>query len=478
MVSPLAAIAIERKTFEDRLAYQAQHDPLTGLPNRVLFVEFLTLALAAGIAPPDDVGRALPRPGPLQDRQRQPRPRRRRRAHAQAQRRACATQSGRATPLPASAATSSRCSATTSRPNDARAPGDRRRATAARGHRGPGPAERRGPAPEREHRHRDGRPRRQPGDAAARRRRRDVPGQGRRQGALGSCSTSRCGRPRGSGSRPRTRCTARSSATSCASSTSRSSSWRPARCAGAEALVRWQHPDRGLVAPDAFIDLAEETGLIVPLGAWVLEEACRQLMEWRESGVVSPTFSMAVNLSARQLAQPDLVAQVAAALERTGAPPERVCLEITESVLMAETTIEAIDALRALGVRLSIDDFGTGYSSLGLPAPVPGRLGQGRPVVRGRARDRVRGLGDRRRGREPRPRARAERRRRRSGDRAISSRSSARSVATVRRASSSRRRSRPTCSRRSCTDPGGSPWPRTVRPRARSATPSPFPARA
>ena len=134
---------------------------------------------------------------------------------------------------------------------------------------------------------------------------------------------------------------------------------------GAEALVRWQHPDRGLVAPDAFIDLAEETGLIVPIGAWVLEEACRQLMEWRAGGQVSPEFSMAVNLSARQLAQADLVAQVAAALERTGAPPELVCLEITESVLMAETTIEAIDALRALGVRLSIDDFGTGYSSLG-----------------------------------------------------------------------------------------------------------------
>jgi EAL domain-containing protein (putative c-di-GMP-specific phosphodiesterase class I) len=88
-------------------------------------------------------------------------------------------------------------------------------------------------------------------------------------------------------------------------------------------------------------------------------------MEWRASGTVSPTFTMAVNLSARQLAQPDLVAQVAAALERTGAPPECVCLEITESVLMGETTIEGIDALRALGVNLSIDDFGTGYSSLG-----------------------------------------------------------------------------------------------------------------
>jgi diguanylate cyclase (GGDEF)-like protein len=136
-------------------------------------------------------------------------------------------------------------------------------------------------------------------------------------------------------------------------------------CSGAEALVRWEHPDRGLVAPDAFIDLAEETGLIVPIGAWVLEEACRQLMEWRRNGQVSDTFSMAVNLSARQLAQPDLVQSVAGALERTGAPAELICLEITESVLMAETTVDTVAALRALGVRLSIDDFGTGYSSLG-----------------------------------------------------------------------------------------------------------------
>ena len=78
---------------------------------------------------------------------------------------------------------------------------------------------------------------------------------------------------------------------------------------GAEALVRWQHPDRGSSRPDEFIDLAEETGLIVPIGAWVLEEACRQLMEWRADGLVSPTFTMAVNLSARQLAQADLVEQ-------------------------------------------------------------------------------------------------------------------------------------------------------------------------
>ena len=94
------------------------------------------------------------------------------------------------------------------------------------------------------------------------------------------------------------------------------------RCIGAEALVRWQHPERGLVTPDAFIELAEETGLIVPIGAWVLDEACRDGRALPGGGDRSPTFSIAVNLSARQLGQPDLVEQVRQALERTGASPE------------------------------------------------------------------------------------------------------------------------------------------------------------
>ena len=129
--------------------------------------------------------------------------------------------------------------------------------------------------------------------------------------------------------------------------------------------MRWLHPERGLMGPDSFIGLAEESGLIVPLGAWVLDEACRQLAVWTHEFALDEPFSVAVNLSARQLAQPDLVDQVGAALDRAGVPHDRIGLEITESVLMAETTVEVVQALKSLGVRLSIDDFGTGYSSLG-----------------------------------------------------------------------------------------------------------------
>lgn len=139
------------------------------------------------------------------------------------------------------------------------------------------------------------------------------------------------------------------------------------RCIGVEALVRWQHAERGLVAPHEFIHLAEETGLIIPLGNWVLDEACRKIARWQKTGPANEGFVVSVNLSARQLAQSDLIDQVTSALERTGARAAHLCLEITESVLMddADSTIGALRALRALGVRLSIDDFGTGYSSLG-----------------------------------------------------------------------------------------------------------------
>jgi diguanylate cyclase (GGDEF)-like protein/PAS domain S-box-containing protein len=137
--------------------------------------------------------------------------------------------------------------------------------------------------------------------------------------------------------------------------------------AGFEALVRWQHPTRGLILPGDFIALAEETGLIVPLGAWVLEESCRQLASWQErSADDAPLLFISVNLSPRQLAEPTLPAEAARILERTGIDPGSVWLEITESTLMhdAESAISALRALRALGVHLSVDDFGTGYSSL------------------------------------------------------------------------------------------------------------------
>ncbi len=140
-----------------------------------------------------------------------------------------------------------------------------------------------------------------------------------------------------------------------------------ARCVGAEALVRWQHPERGLVPPYEFINLAEETGMIVPMGEWVVNEACRQGARWKTERPRDEPFSVAVNLSGRQLAHPGLANQVRDALEQSGFDASLLCLEITESVLMedAEATIVAIKALKALGVGLSIDDFGTGYSSLG-----------------------------------------------------------------------------------------------------------------
>jgi EAL domain-containing protein (putative c-di-GMP-specific phosphodiesterase class I) len=135
---------------------------------------------------------------------------------------------------------------------------------------------------------------------------------------------------------------------------------------GVEALLRWNHPERGLLRPAEFISLAEDTGLILPIGRWALQEACRQAQRWREADPQRLPLTIAVNLSARQLAQPDVADMVAEALESTGTDPSQVWLEITESVLTGdtETTIGALRALKALGVRLSVDDFGTGYSSL------------------------------------------------------------------------------------------------------------------
>jgi len=136
------------------------------------------------------------------------------------------------------------------------------------------------------------------------------------------------------------------------------------RIVGTEALVRWRHPERGLIAPDAFIGLAEETGLIVALGAKVLETACRDARRWEDTYGVPRSVS--VNLSARQFAQPDLIAQVDEVLAATRLSPSSLCLEITETVAVQDVdrTIATLFALKQLGVRLAIDDFGTGYSSL------------------------------------------------------------------------------------------------------------------
>ena len=137
------------------------------------------------------------------------------------------------------------------------------------------------------------------------------------------------------------------------------------RLQGAEALVRWNHPRRGLVSPAEFIALAEQTGLILPLGQWVLEAACAQLVVWSRNALTQ-SFFLSVNVSVRQFRQPDFVQQVLGTLDATGANPERLKLELTESLLLTdvEDMIARMEHLRRYGVGFSLDDFGTGYSSL------------------------------------------------------------------------------------------------------------------
>jgi EAL domain-containing protein (putative c-di-GMP-specific phosphodiesterase class I) len=141
---------------------------------------------------------------------------------------------------------------------------------------------------------------------------------------------------------------------------------------GAEALLRWQHPERGLVAPADFIPMAEETGLILPLGKWVLQTACQQLAQWAELAEMAH-LTVAVNVSAREFQQSDFVQQVLAVLSETGARPQRLKLELTESLLVEnmDEVIQKMGALQACGVGFSLDDFGTGYSSLSYLRSLP-----------------------------------------------------------------------------------------------------------
>ncbi|MBK9445057.1 MAG: EAL domain-containing protein [Betaproteobacteria bacterium] len=161
------------------------------------------------------------------------------------------------------------------------------------------------------------------------------------------------------------------------------------RVCGLEALVRWKNPEGGLTPPADFISVAEETGLIIALGEWVLREACRQLREWYDAGW--PQVTVAVNLSPRQFQQKNLVAQVRRILDETGVPPQSLELEITESSLMhsVEEAMAQVQALADMGVQLAIDDFGTGYSSLAYLKRFPvSRLKIDRSFVRDLCEDR------------------------------------------------------------------------------------------
>jgi diguanylate cyclase (GGDEF)-like protein len=138
------------------------------------------------------------------------------------------------------------------------------------------------------------------------------------------------------------------------------------RIAGLEALVRWEHPDRGLVTPGEFIEIAEENGAILPIGRWVLREACERAVTWQRAGIIPPGLFICVNVSAREIQQPGFVGAVEEALAWAGMEPNRLILELTETAVIKATapTVTTLEALQHLGVRVVIDDFGTGYFSL------------------------------------------------------------------------------------------------------------------
>jgi diguanylate cyclase (GGDEF)-like protein/PAS domain S-box-containing protein len=158
-----------------------------------------------------------------------------------------------------------------------------------------------------------------------------------------------------------------------------------------EALARWEHPERGLLHPAEFVPLAEETRMIIPIGWWVLREACRQVKEWQRLYPSDPPLAININLSARQFYDPGLVEQVAGVLEETALDPSTLVLEITEGTAMEEalSTTATLGALRGLGVKLAIDDFGTGYSSLSYLKRFPVDVIKiDRSIVEGLGRDR------------------------------------------------------------------------------------------
>jgi EAL domain-containing protein (putative c-di-GMP-specific phosphodiesterase class I) len=142
---------------------------------------------------------------------------------------------------------------------------------------------------------------------------------------------------------------------------------------GVEALVRWEHPERGLLSPAEFLPLAEESGLIAPLGTWVIEESCRQAARWADARTGAAPLPVAVNLTARQCAQPDLLSVVRRAVDGAGIDPAGLRLEVTESAVLAdyEANLAILEALHDLGLSLAIDDFGAGPSSLAALQQLP-----------------------------------------------------------------------------------------------------------
>ena len=179
-------------------------------------------------------------------------------------------------------------------------------------------------------------------------------------------STQTRGRARTNDSRSSTICTSRWTTANSSSGISRSSASQMIASFGAEALIRWNHPRRGVVSPTAFIPLAEDTGLIVDIGAWALNEASAQLRSWSDADPVMAVLGVSVNLSVKQLRSTDIVNTVTRTLDRTGITPGRLTVEMTESVFAddLEAIHDVLDELRRAGVRTAIDDFGTGYSSL------------------------------------------------------------------------------------------------------------------
>lgn len=142
---------------------------------------------------------------------------------------------------------------------------------------------------------------------------------------------------------------------------------------GFEALIRWTHPMRGMISPADFIPIAEETGLILPIGQWVIQEACRQMNEWRENFPAAEPLTVSVNLSAKQFSEPNLVGQIQSALNQTGFPPHRLKIEITETMIVEnhQAAVQTLTQLQALGIQIQVDDFGTGYSSLSVLHNLP-----------------------------------------------------------------------------------------------------------